>query len=324
MAREIDTQLDKYLTDAHAIEEQALAQLRGAPEIAGDSAIADAFRRHLTETAGHEETIRHLLEERGAAPSRVEDTLMEAGGRGVLLFAKLNPDTPAKLVEHSISYEALEQAVYELLHQVADRAGADDVALAATRIGNEERAMRERLEDLVDVAVVRSLRSHLGEDLREQLCDNLEDAHAIEEQSIELLERAPAIVGDSELARLFEEHLTETREQAEIVRARLKALGGNPSRLREAALRLGGFNWELFFRAQPDTPGKLAAFAYALENLEIAVYEELQRVAERALEDDTVTAVAAILEQERAAAARVWAMFDRAADASLAQAGVTA
>jgi hypothetical protein len=29
-------QLTKYLTDAHSIEEQALAQLRTAPDIAGD------------------------------------------------------------------------------------------------------------------------------------------------------------------------------------------------------------------------------------------------------------------------------------------------
>jgi hypothetical protein len=29
-------QLVKYLTDAHSVEEQALAQLRTAPDIAGD------------------------------------------------------------------------------------------------------------------------------------------------------------------------------------------------------------------------------------------------------------------------------------------------
>lgn len=33
--------------------------------------------------------------------------------------------------------------------------------------------------------------------------------------------------------------------------------------------------------AQPDTPPKLAGFAYALEHLEIGSYELLRRVAER-------------------------------------------
>lgn len=50
MARQIDEQLTKYLTDAHSIEVQALTQLRTAPEIAAAPELAEAFRLHLTET----------------------------------------------------------------------------------------------------------------------------------------------------------------------------------------------------------------------------------------------------------------------------------
>ena len=42
--RTVDDQLTKYLTDVHSIEVQALAQLERAPEIAGDPALAEAFR----------------------------------------------------------------------------------------------------------------------------------------------------------------------------------------------------------------------------------------------------------------------------------------
>jgi hypothetical protein len=42
MARGPDEQLTKYLTDAHSIEVQALAQLRGAPDLAGAPDIAEA------------------------------------------------------------------------------------------------------------------------------------------------------------------------------------------------------------------------------------------------------------------------------------------
>src|SRR3954463_14127726 len=45
--RPIDEQLIKYLTDAHSIEEQALAQMRAAPEMAGHPQLAEAFRAHL-------------------------------------------------------------------------------------------------------------------------------------------------------------------------------------------------------------------------------------------------------------------------------------
>jgi ferritin-like metal-binding protein YciE len=34
--RTLDEQLTKYLTDAHAMEVQALAQMRAAPALAGD------------------------------------------------------------------------------------------------------------------------------------------------------------------------------------------------------------------------------------------------------------------------------------------------
>src|SRR6478736_5919869 len=54
MTRELDDQLTKYLTDAHGIEVQALAQLRTAPELAGAPVLAEAFRAHLDETEQHE------------------------------------------------------------------------------------------------------------------------------------------------------------------------------------------------------------------------------------------------------------------------------
>jgi hypothetical protein len=44
-ARTIDEQLDKYLADVHSIEEQALTQLRRAPDLAGDERLAVVFER---------------------------------------------------------------------------------------------------------------------------------------------------------------------------------------------------------------------------------------------------------------------------------------
>ena len=64
-----DEQLNKYLTDAHSIEKQALAQLKAAPKMAGDPAIESAFAEHLTETEGHERLVRARLQERDSSPS---------------------------------------------------------------------------------------------------------------------------------------------------------------------------------------------------------------------------------------------------------------
>ena len=318
MTDDIHAQLTKYLTDAHSIEEQALAQLRTAPDLAGDPQLGAAYRDHLSETEIHEQTIRRLLEERGAKPSTTKDAVMKLGGKGFLLFARLQPDTPGKLHAHSLSYEGLELASYELLCRVAERAGEEDVAEAAEWIRGEERRMMDRLEERFDLAVAASLREKGAQDVREDLRKYLADAHAIEQQAIALLERGPELAGDEKIARVYEEHLAETREHAELVAERLDALGGDPSSLKDAALRLGALNWSAFFQGHPDTPGKLAAFAYAFEHLEIGGYEQLKRVAHRAGDEETERAAERILAQERAAAQSVCDVFDEATTASLA------
>jgi ferritin-like metal-binding protein YciE len=94
--------------------------------------------------------------------------------------------------------------------------------------------------------------------------------------------------------------------------------------LKDGAMRLGALNWGAFFQGHPDTPGKLAAFAHAFEYLEIGAYEQLQRVADRAGDPDTVRVVAGILAEERTAARKLARSFDQAVTASLASVGVAA
>ena len=100
----IDEQLVKHLTDVHSIEEQALQQMRVAPRLARDPELAQAFREHLGETEEHERRVRARLEARGADPSKVKDLVARAGGVGMVLFARSQPDTPGKLTTHAFSY----------------------------------------------------------------------------------------------------------------------------------------------------------------------------------------------------------------------------
>jgi ferritin-like metal-binding protein YciE len=323
MANDIHEQVTKYLTDAHSIEEQALAQLRTAPKIAGDPELARAYRDHLDETEGQERLVRELLQARGAKPSLAKDTIMKVGGMGFLLFARLQPDTPGKLHAHALSYEALELSSYQLLAGVAERAGEPAVVEVAERIGAEERQMMDRLEAGFDRAVDASLRELEPDDLHGQLRRYLADAHAIEKQAETLLERGPKLAGSPTLANIYSEHLDETREHAEAIEARLDALGGDPSTLKDSAMRLGALNWGAFFQGHPDTPGKLAAFARAFEHLEIGGYEQLRRVAERANDQETARVVEHILAQERDASQRIAAAFGDAVEASLEAQGVT-
>jgi ferritin-like metal-binding protein YciE len=323
MAADIHEQLTKYISDAHSIEVQALAQLEKAPEVAEYPPLEQALREHLSETERHERLTRELLESRDASPNRLKDMIMSLGGKGFLAFARAMPDTPGKLLSHALSYEALETAAYELLARTADRAGEEDVARTARSICDDERAMMRRLEDCFDGAVEVSLRDVGPDDLREQLRKYLADAHALEQQAIEMLEKAPGLSGDRELNAAYEDHLVETREHAELVKERLDALGGDTSSIKDAAMRIGALNWGGFFAAHPDTGGKLAAFAYAFEHLEIGGYEQLRLVAQRAGDEETAALADRILADERAAASRLEGLFDEAVTVALEAQGVS-
>ncbi len=317
----IDDQLQAYLADAHSIEEQALTQLRRAPDIAGNEDLADLLRHHISETERHERLVRERLEAVGSRPSILKEAIMKAGGMGFILFARSQSDTPGKLLSHSYSYEHLEHAAYEVLLAVAQRAGDEETAQVARSIREEEKAMAKRLSGVYDAVVEASLATG-RDDIEARLVTYLADAHAIEAQSIQMLEAGPAIAGDEQLAELYRDHLDETRTQQEIIRQRLDAHGATPSKVKDAAMRLGAMNWGTFFGAQPDTPPKLAAFSHALENLEIAGYEQLKRVARRAEDEETVSAVERILQQEHDASDKIFATIPTAVEASLRDRGV--
>jgi ferritin-like metal-binding protein YciE len=178
--------------------------------------------------------------------------------------------------------------------------------------------MAERLAGQFDRSVEASLREVEPDDLGEQLDKYLADAHAIEAQAVQLLSLAPKIAGELGLAEVLVRHLEETRAQQEALRGRLRFRGGRPSRFKDIALRGGGVNLGGFFGAQPDTPAKLAGFAFAFEHLEIAAYEQLMRVARRAGDEQVAALAERIAGQERAAAEAIRSQFAPAVDAALA------
>jgi UDP-glucose 4-epimerase len=310
-SRDRDEQLVKYLADVHSIELQALAQLHAAPKIAGDERLSQAFEQHLVETEDQERRVRERLEALGGKPSKLKDAAGTAGGWAMAAFAASQPDTPGKLTMHAYSYEHMELAAYELLGRLAERAGDTETARMATAIGAEERRMAERLEQSFDTAVEASLGTVDEDQLDSALLAYLRDIYAIEGQAEELLEASAERVDDEELEAAFRDHLEETKGQRERIATLLEERGARPSLVKDAILKAGGLNLSAFFGAQPDTTTKLAGFAFAFEHLEVAAYELLQRVAARAGDEEVVRTAEEILLEERRAAERVAAGWDR-------------
>lgn len=309
--------LQKFLSDVYSIEQQALAQLRTAPDVAGDATLSKHFKEHLIETERQAERVKDRLEATGGSPSRVKDAVMRLGGKGFLLFAVTQPDTPGKLTAHAYSYEALEFAAYDLLVRTAQKAGDGETQHMAATIREEERAMRDRLAEDFPRAADASLKA-LGKEASDTLTSYLTDAHALEAQAMQLLKKGPEIAGDPELARIYADHLEESADHARRIEERLGALGGSTSAWKDTALRTGALNWGRFFQAQKETPAKLAAFVYALEHLEMAGYGLLRHVAELAGDTATVQLADGIQRDEGAMAGRVMDRFGAALDASMA------
>jgi ferritin-like metal-binding protein YciE len=322
--RTIQEQILKYLTDMHAIEQQALPQVKAAPDLAGDPALATAFEQHVAETEEHERRVRERLEELGGSPSKLKDIAGAASGPAFVLFAKSQPDTPGKLVTHAYSYEHMELAGYELLARVAHRAEDDETESLARDIAGQERTMAGRLSDNWDRAVEASLDAVGRDDLDKQLDKYLSDAHAIEGQALQMLKKAIDIGGDPKLSDDYAHHREQTEGHQQRIEELLDSRGSSKNILKDAGMRLGAINWGAFFAAQPDTPAKLAGFSYAFEHLEIGAYEQLRRVADIAGDDAAAGVAQQILPEERHAAETLWDGFDRALDASLESLGVAA
>lgn len=299
---EIADKLRSNLTDVHSIEEQALVQMRRAPEIAGSEAIAQDFATHLRETEEQERAVRERLADHDAEPSTIKDLAGRAGGVGMALFADSQPDTPVKLIAHAYSYEHLEVAAYELLGAVAELAGDQRTAEMARRIGAEERQMAERLQQRFSDAVEETVGELAPADLADKLDAYLSDAHAIEEQAIQMLAAGGKLVDDAELELLFSEHQGESERHRDLLEEQLDRRGADSSSLKDAMLRLGALNLGAFFKLQPDSNAKLAGFAFAFEHLEIAIYSMLAEVARRADDQQVVAMAEEILGSERSTA----------------------
>lgn len=300
--RNIHEELVHFLSDIYSVELQALAQLVTAPDMAGDPSIADDFRTHHRETERQAELVRQRLEANGGSPSVVKDAVMKLGGKGFLLFAKLQSETPGRLLVHSYSYEAMEWAGYALLAKLAERAGDVETAEIAREIQAEEREMMRRLEDGYDAVESVAHDGVAPDRLPDHVREHLAEAHALVCQGIKLYERAESIAKHSLLVGVYDRMLATSRRQAESLRERLESMGSQPSSVEDVALKLGALNWSVFFQAQADTPGKLLAFSYAVEHLEIAGFELLQRTARRAGDEATAQLCLRILDEKRAAA----------------------
>jgi ferritin-like metal-binding protein YciE len=156
----------------------------------------------------------------------------------------------------------------------------------------------------------------MGEDIKSELVDALADAHAMEKQSLTTLMAAKKVAGDPQLEALYAGHIVETERHVELVEARLEAHDESRSLMKDLAGRVSALALGTGVVAQKNTPVKLVAVAYGYENYEVASYELLRKIAERAGDSETVEMCDRILVNERQAVEKLGASYDLALQAA--------
>ena len=159
-------------------------------------------------------------------------------------------------------------------------------------------------------------------DVREQLIKHIDEAHAMEQNVLRMLDAMISTTDDAEILRELEHHKVETEGHAEKMKARLAAHGATPSVVKQAGGIIGAFAKVPLDLVRGDKAGRNARDGYATEHLEIASYELLKRVARRAGDEETAAVCDEIIAQERAFAETIAANWDRFAELSLRESGV--
>ena len=158
--------------------------------------------------------------------------------------------------------------------------------------------------------------------LQRKLVDHVQDAHAMEQTVSTMLDSMISTTDDPEIKKMLEDHKRQTQEHERRLRERLDAMGAGTS----ATKSVGGLGAALFKGvgdvARTDKPTKNARDGFMTEHMEIAAYELLERLAQRAGDEKTAEVARLNRSDEEAMAKKIDSNWDRFLDLTLARPGL--
>ncbi|MGE5393068.1 MAG: DUF892 family protein [Candidatus Saccharibacteria bacterium] len=127
----------------------------------------------------------------------------------------------------------------------------------------------------------------------------LKDAFAMEKESEEIMEHRLSDVEDQpEIRKKVEEHLDETRSQAERIKNRIEALGGDVSDIKAGVYNLAGFLSARSTGPFSDEAVKNGIADFTQESMEAASYQALAAGAEAVGDEETAELAREIMREE--------------------------
>jgi ferritin-like metal-binding protein YciE len=158
--------------------------------------------------------------------------------------------------------------------------------------------------------------------LQRKLVEHVQEAHAMEQTVSTMLDSMIATTDDPEITEMLRQHKRQTQEHERRLSERLDALGAGTSTTKS----VGGLGAALFKGvgdlARTDKPSKNARDGYMTEHMEIAAYELLERLAQRAGDEMTAEVARQNRSDEQAMAKKIESNWDRFLDLTLAKPGL--
>ena len=160
-------------------------------------------------------------------------------------------------------------------------------------------------------------------ELEQQLVKHIDEAYAMEQNVLRMLDGMVKTTDDPEIKEELRHHKLETERHAERMKERLEAHSATPSMVKEASGIAGALMKSVLDLARGEKAGRNARDGYATEHLEIASYQLLERIAQEAGDEETAAAARENRKDEEAMAKKLDAHWDKFAQLSLKEEGVT-
>jgi ferritin-like metal-binding protein YciE len=161
------------------------------------------------------------------------------------------------------------------------------------------------------------------EELNAQLVKHIDEAHAMEQNVLRMIDGMISTTDDPQILDALEHHKMQTQNHADRMAERLEAHDASPSTVKQMGGILGALMKMPMDMVRGEKAGRNARDAYATEHMEIASYELLRRIAQKAGDQDTATAAQQIIRDEQQMAKTIEENWDKFAELSLQEEGVT-
>ena len=160
-----------------------------------------------------------------------------------------------------------------------------------------------------------------SQQVTQQLIKHLRDGVAMEENVLRMLDSMLRTTRDPAIEKSIEQHKRTTRTHANRLKERLRAHGASPSRAKQVGGVAGARVKALVDLTRRDKPGRNARDGFATEQMEVASYHLLERVAQRAGDDDTVAVARQNRAEDEAMAKNIAGRWDEVVELTLTGGG---